>query len=194
MGLSHVTDQQVGTFSRGMRQRLGVAEVLIKQPQLIIMDEPTLGLDPEAAREFLETIRGLKANDITILLSSHLLHQVQAVCDRVGLFYQGKMVLEGTVPELAQRVMGGAYRIHLEAVNGSTGFEEAFRRLNGVVKVNRSGPKTYDLEATQDLRPEAARAVVEAGGKLYSMDIEALSLDEIYSRYFQQEAEHGSGS
>ncbi len=192
MGLSHVADKRVSTFSRGMRQRLGVAEVLIKQPQLIIMDEPTLGLDPEAAREFLETIRSLKASDITFLLSSHLLHQVQAVCDRVGLFYQGKMVLEGTVPELARRVLGGAYRIHVEAVDGSIGLEETFRQLDGVVKVNRSGPQTYDLEAKDDLRPEAARAVVEAGGKLLSLNIEALSLDEIYSRYFQQEVEHGS--
>jgi ABC-2 type transport system ATP-binding protein len=192
MGLSHVTDKAVKTFSRGMRQRLGVAELLIKQPQLIIMDEPTLGLDPEAAREFLGTIRSLKANDITIMLSSHLLHQVQAVCDRVGLFVQGKMVLEGAVAKLAQQVLGGAYRIHLEAVNGSAGFEETFRRLNGVVKVNRSGPQTYDLEAKQDLRAEAARAVVEAGGKLLSLNIEAPSLDEIYSRYFQQEVEHGS--
>ncbi len=189
MGLSEVADRRVATFSRGMRQRLGVADVLLKQPQLIIMDEPTQGLDPEAAREFLEIIRRFKADGITVLLSSHLLYQVQAVCDRVGLFYRGQMVLEGTVEELAQRVLGGAYRIHLEA-DGAVPLEDTLRRLAGVVNVKRSGPNAYDLEAKRDLRAEAARAVVEAGGKLLSLNIETPSLDEIYARYFEQEVEH----
>lgn len=189
MGLSKVAAQRVATFSRGMRQRLGLADVLLKQPQLIIMDEPTQGLDPEAAREFLEIIRRLKADGITILLSSHLLHQVQAVCDRVGFFYQGRMVLEGTVKELAQHVLGGAYRIHLEA-EGSDELEDGLRHLDGVVNVKRSDSNIYELEAEKDLRAEAARAVVEAGGKLLSLDIEAPGLDEIYARYFQQEVDH----
>ncbi|MBI1879909.1 MAG: ABC transporter ATP-binding protein [Chloroflexi bacterium] len=193
VGLSEVTHKRVGAFSRGMRQRLGVAEVLLKRPQLIILDEPTLGLDPEAAREFLEVIRDLKANGITILLSSHLLYQVQAVCDRVGLFYQGKMVLEGTVPELAQRVLGGAYRINLEA-DGPARLDEAFRQLAGVVKVNRNGSKVYHLEAKSDLRAEAARTVIEAGGKLLSLNIETPNLEEIYARYFKQEVEHVSAA
>jgi ABC-2 type transport system ATP-binding protein len=192
MGLSEVADRRVATFSRGMRQRLGVAEVLLKQPQLIITDEPTLGLDPEAAREFLELIRSLKASGITILLSSHLLHQVQAICDRVGLFHRGRMVLEGSVGELAQRVLGGAYRIHLEA-SGPTKLEAALRGLPGVVEVKRTGPSRYDLEATSDLRAEAARAVVEAGGKLFALSIETPSLDEIYARYFQ-EVDHGAAA
>jgi ABC-2 type transport system ATP-binding protein len=86
--LTDVADRRVSTFSRGMRQRLGLADVLIKRPQLIIMDEPTQGLDPELAREFLDLIRSLKEEGITILLSSHLLPQVQVICDRVGLFSQ----------------------------------------------------------------------------------------------------------
>lgn len=183
--LSDVADKRVGKFSRGMRQRLGVADVLIKQPQLVIMDEPTQGLDPEAAQDFLELIRKLKHEDITIMLSSHLLHQVQAVCDRVGLFYKGRMVLEGTVPELARHVLGGAYRIHLEA-DGVTSLEESLRRLSGVVNVNRVNGH-IELEAKQDLRADAARAVIEAGGRLLSLDAEAPGLDEIYARYFKQE-------
>jgi ABC-2 type transport system ATP-binding protein len=171
-----------------MRQRLGVAEVLLKRPQLIITDEPTLGLDPEAAREFLELIRRLKAEGITILLSSHLLYQVQAVCDRVGLFHHGQMVLDGTVKELSQRVLGGAYRIHLEA-SGNGKLEDAFRRLPGVVQINRAGPEAYELETQRDLRAEAARTVVENGGKLLSLNVELPGLDEIYARYFQQEVD-----
>jgi ABC-2 type transport system ATP-binding protein len=191
MGLGEVADNRVATFSRGMRQRLGVAEVLLKRPQLIIMDEPTQGLDPEAAREFLDIIRDLKAAGITILLASHLLHQVQAVCDRVGLFHQGRMVLEGTVKELAQQVLGGAYRIRLEADGAA--LEEALQSLPGVVNVNHPDANTYELEASSDLRTEAARAVIEAGGRLLALDVEEPSLDEVYTRYFQ-EVEHGAAA
>jgi len=192
MGLSEVADNKVGTFSRGMRQRVGVAELLIKQPQIIIMDEPTLGLDPEAARQFLQIIRELKDTGITILLSSHLLHQVQEVCDRVGLFYRGRIVLEGTVRDLAQQVLGGAYRVKLEAANGTgESLAQVLGSLPGVVRIHCDGSDQYVLEANRDLRDEAASTVVQVGGKLRALDIEAPSLDEIYTRYFR-EAEHGA--
>ncbi len=190
VGLEEVAEKRVATFSRGMRQRLGVADVLIKRPQLIIMDEPTQGLDPEAARDFLGIIRRLKADGITILLSSHLLHQVQAVCDRVGLFHRGRMVLEGTVDELARRVLGGAYRIQVEA-EGGVGVEDALRRIQGVVSVTCPGHNLYELETEYDLRPEAARAIVEAGGRLRSLKVELPSLDDVYARYFEKEERHG---
>lgn len=160
-----------------MRQRLGLAEVLLKEPQLIIMDEPTLGLDPEAAREFLDLIRALKAAGRTILLSSHLLYQVQAVCDRVGLFYRGQMVIEGSVADLARSVLGGAYRIRIE-VDGPGDYEATLRQIGGVVRVQRAGALVYDLEAESDLRAEAARAVVEAGGRLLALKAETPDLDE----------------
>jgi ABC-2 type transport system ATP-binding protein len=188
MGLSEVANKRVGTFSRGMRQRLGVADVLIKQPRLVIMDEPTQGLDPEAAREFLDIINNLKAEGITILLSSHLLPQVQAVCDRVGLFSHGQMVLEGTVPDLARQVLGGAYRIHLET-DGGDSLEPLLRELTGVVNVSRSGA-AYRVEAKHDLRAETARVVVEAGRSLLSLNVEIPGLNEVYTRYFKQEANH----
>ena len=190
VGLRDVAGRRVKTFSRGMRQRLGVADVLLKHPQLIIMDEPTQGLDPEAAREFLEIIQHLQAEGITVLLSSHLLHQVQAVCDRVGLFYQGRMVLDGTVQELAQRVLGGAYRVQLE-VDGPVDVEDSLRHLPGLVALQRPASGRYELEASTDLRAEAARVVVEAGGALLALDMKASSLEEIYQRYFQQEVQHG---
>ncbi|WP_448544148.1 ABC transporter ATP-binding protein [Roseiflexus sp.] len=185
VGLSDVADRQVRTFSRGMRQRLGVAEVLLKRPQLIVMDEPTLALDPEAVREFLELIRRLKSDGITIMLSSHLLHQVQAVCDRVGLFHRGRMVLEGTVRDLAQRVLGGAYRIHLEA-EGGPAVEDALRRLPDVIQVACDGAQTYHIEARSDLRADVARSVIEAGGKVLALSADIPRLDEIYARYFQK--------
>jgi ABC-2 type transport system ATP-binding protein len=190
VGLTQVADQTVRTYSRGMRQRLGVADVLIKNPQLIIMDEPTQGLDPELARGFLELIRELANSGITILLSSHLLYQVQEVCDRVGLFHQGHMVLEGTVTALAQKVLGAGYHVRLRANGTKTTYVEQLRKLSGVVDVNFREPDLYTLVATKDLRSEAARVIVNAGGKLTSLDIEDLSLDDIYNSYFE-EVNHG---
>ena len=183
MGLWEVRDRRVSAFSRGMRQRLGLAEVLLKRPKVAILDEPTLGLDPEAAREFLELIKGLKAEGITILLSSHLLHQVQEVCDRVGLFHKGHLALLGTVEELALRVLGGGYEILVEA---SPGLEEAFRRLEGVARVAAEGGR-YRILSSRDLRPELARIAVEHG-ELLSLSLRRPSLDEVYAHYFKEVA------
>jgi hypothetical protein len=87
-------------------------------------------------------------------------------------------------------VLGGAYRIHLEAINGSIDLEDKFRQLSGVLSVNHSGLNTYELETKNDLRAEAARTVIEAEGKLLSLNVETPSLDEIYTHYFHQEVEH----
>ncbi|MCS7172977.1 MAG: ABC transporter ATP-binding protein [Armatimonadetes bacterium] len=188
MGLAEVADHKVGTFSRGMRQRLGLAEVLLKRPRVAILDEPTLGLDPEAALEFLHLIRGLRAEGMAILLASHLLHQVQAICDRVGLFHKGRMVLEGRVEELSERVLGGSYRIHLEA--RGTGVADLLRGLPQVVRVHPEGNGRFTVEARADIRAEIARRVVERGD-LLGLSLERPGLDEVYARYFQDLTREG---
>ncbi|WP_456412537.1 ABC transporter ATP-binding protein [Oceanithermus profundus] len=190
MGLTDAADRPVRTYSRGMKQRLGLADVLLKEPQLVILDEPTLGLDPQAAHEFLGLIRALGDRGLTVLLSSHLLHQVQTVTDRVGLFRKGRMALFGRVPELARPVLGGAYRIHLEAEGED--LEAALGGLPGVLRVRRDGAR-YLLEAERDLRDDAARAVVRRGGRLLRLDLEEPDLDEVYRAYFE-EVSHGDAA
>ena len=193
MGLAQVADRPVGTFSRGMKQRLGVAELLIKRPRLVILDEPTQGLDPAAAMEFLDIIRGLKQDGISVLLASHLLHQVQAVCDRVGLFHKGRMVLQGTVPELAQKVLGGGYRVRVEARGNADAIARALRGLRGVVEVKPVAEGVFELLAQEDVRPQAARAVVEAKGDLLALELEEANLDEVYARYFEEVGHERAG-
>jgi len=185
VGLTAVADRLVGAFSRGMRQRLGLADVLLKRPEIAILDEPTVGLDPEAAMEFLGMIRDLRAHGITVLLSSHLLHQVQAVCDRVGLFHRGRMVLEGTFESLADRVLGGAYRIRVE-VSRPDGVEPVLRAIPGVSGVVQERPGLFRLEAQADCRADVARAVIARGADLLGLVLERPSLDEVYARYFQE--------
>src|SRR6478736_6662569 len=115
VGLADVANKRVATYSRGMRQRLGLAEILMKDAQIAILDEPTSGLDPQATVELLEMIRLLKHDGVAVLLSSHLLDRVQSVCDRVALFQSGHIVLMGTVPDLARQVLGGGYHVEVEA-------------------------------------------------------------------------------
>jgi ABC-2 type transport system ATP-binding protein len=100
-------EKKVGTYSKGMRQRLGIAEVLIKEPKLIFLDEPTIGLDPDGTNRMLDLIHSLSRDrNITIFLSSHLLDQVQRICDRVGIMIKGNLVAMGPIQELAKKKMG----------------------------------------------------------------------------------------
>lgn len=103
VGLTNEHDKVVGQYSRGMRQRLGIAELLIKDPKLVFLDEPTLGLDPDGINRMLDLIVSLsRERGITVLLSSHLLHQVQRICTRVGIMNKGRLVVTGTLEELAK--------------------------------------------------------------------------------------------
>ncbi len=107
VGLSKESTQKVGTYSKGMRQRLGIAEVMIKEPKLIILDEPTIGLDPDGTNRMLDLIQSLsREKQITIFLSSHLLDQVQRICDRVGIMINGNLVAIGPIEELAKKKLG----------------------------------------------------------------------------------------
>lgn len=116
--LADQADKLLGAYSRGMRQRLGIAEVLIKNPKLVILDEPTLGLDPEGINSMLEFIRSLSREDeISVLLCSHLLQQAQQVCDRVGILNEGKLVAKGTIEELADEgVQAEGRKLSLEDI------------------------------------------------------------------------------
>ena len=182
-----VADNRVGTFSRGMRQRLGLAEILMKDAAIAILDEPTSGLDPQATLELLDIIRGLKREGVSVLLSSHLLDRVQSVCDRVALFQRGRIVLIGTVGELGRKILGGGYAVEVEAQGA--GLAERLRQVPGVTMVEQTGTDRVRLLADRDVRPEAAAAVVLAGGRLMRLSVEEPSLEMIYTRYFQDQGE-----
>ena len=182
-----VADKRVGTFSRGMRQRLGLAEILMKDAAIAILDEPTSGLDPQATLELLDIIRGLKRDGVSVLLSSHLLDRVQSVCDRVALFQKGRIVLIGTVGELGRQILGGGYAVEVEAQG--PGLAERLKQVPGVTMVEQTGADRVRLLADRDVRPEAAAAVVSAGGRLLRLSVEEPSLEMIYTRYFQDQGE-----
>jgi ABC-2 type transport system ATP-binding protein len=190
VGLADVANNRVGTYSRGMRQRLGLAEIVMKNAAIAILDEPTSGLDPQATGELLEMIRGLKRDGIAVMISSHLLDRVQSVCDRVALFQSGRIVLLGSVPELARQVLGGGYHVEVEA--DGAGLAERLAAVPGVRSVEQLGPGRWRLLSEGDVRPQAAAAVVNAGGALRRLSVDAPSLDAIYARYFQSHGEQNA--
>src|SRR5438477_3483961 len=187
VGLGDVGRARVGTFSQGMRQRLGLAEILMKRPSVAILDEPTTALDPHSTQEFLGMIRQLKADGTAVLLSSHHLDQVQSVCDRVALFNRGRIVLSGTVTELAGRVLGGGYVIDVEARSpvGKGDVRDGLAKIPGVVRVQALGPDLYRVDCQRDLRAEIAR-LISAEAELVGIRFAAPSLTEVYNRYFEE--------
>ncbi|HKS87623.1 MAG TPA: ABC transporter ATP-binding protein [Pseudolabrys sp.] len=193
VGLANVANRKVGTFSRGMRQRLGLAEIVMKEARAAILDEPTNGLDPQASVELLELIRSFKAQGVSILLSSHLLDRVQSVCDRVALFNDGRIALMGTVAELGRQVLGGGYTVEVEA-EGGTNVAQHLSSLPGVRSVEQPAAGRWRLACDRDLRPEAAAEVIAAGARLSRLSLDEPSLETIYTRYFQnlQEVAHAA--
>ncbi len=188
VGLSEVAGKKVGQFSRGMRQRLGLAEIVMKDARAAILDEPTNGLDPQASVELLELIRSFKAHGVSILLSSHLLDRVQSVCDRVALFNEGRIALMGTVSELGRQVLGGGYAVEVE-VGGGADLAQRYASLPGVRTVEEPAPGRWRLTCDQDVRAEVAAATVAAGMRLIQLSLDHPSLETIYTRYFQHAQE-----
>ena len=164
----------VATFSRGMRQRLGLAELIMKRAEIAILDEPTSGLDPQSTHEFLDMIAGLKREDVTVLITSHLLDQVQRLCDRVALFQGGRILMHGhgagTRAPGAGRRLRGRCRSRRRARQGTCG---AARRHSGRDDGGAAPATTvYRLTADHDVRADAARAVVAADGALTRLSVD----------------------
>lgn len=204
VGLSDALNKKTGKYSRGMLQRLGLADVLIKDPEVIILDEPTLGIDPKGVREFLELIVGLSREEgITVLFSSHDLHQVQKVCDRVGLFVNGKLIAEGDIQSLSKKIFSKsqfvieAGIIHRELSSAGSNEEthpadklaETLRQIEGVININIKDD-IYQFECTHDTSVAVARAIIGSGAGLSYLNKKEYGLDDIYYRYFEGGEDH----
>ncbi|TPI11241.1 ABC transporter ATP-binding protein [Mesorhizobium sp. B4-1-3] len=183
--LEEVANRRVATFSRGMRQRLGLAEVLVKKAEIAILDEPTSGLDPQSAQELLDLIRELAGEGVTFVLSSHQLAMMQTICGRVGLFRRGQVGLVGRVEDLTANVLGGTFRIEVETENA-----DLVKVLAGVRHVSGLTPlqgRRWRIDADADVRADVAHRIVGAGGALHSITMRQATLDEVYVRFFEGE-------
>ncbi|MDF2515328.1 MAG: transporter ATP-binding protein [Sphingobacterium sp.] len=188
VGLEQDMHKKTGSFSRGMKQRLGLAEVLIKAPEVAILDEPTLGIDPKGVDEFLELIKQLsREHKLTVLLSSHHLHQVQRVCDRVGIFVGGKLLTQGSIESLAQNLQqqeGVSTIITLERAPDTQRLEAALKALPGLRKVSING-LSVELKTNSDATAAAVRILVNNGADIVAVSRNGYQLDDIYNTYFE---------
>jgi len=186
VGLKEASNRKVREYSRGMRQRLGIADVLLKDPEVIFLDEPTLGLDPEGTKELLDIILDLgKKEGKTILISSHLLHQIQAICDRVGIFVKGKLVAVGSISDLAEK-LGSEQAIELKTSNIKAFPADEIKAIPGVNSVEFHEDMVIVKGETQHLAPKIAKALVAKDIDIYHLRARSSDLDDIYSRYFQE--------
>ncbi|MEV4239559.1 ABC transporter ATP-binding protein [Nocardia sp. NPDC049737] len=173
VGLANRADDKFRTYSLGMKQRLGVGAALLGRPDLLILDEPTNGLDPQGMAEMRELITTLAGDGHTVLLSSHMLSEVQEICDRVGVISGGQLLTESTVAELR-----GASSLLLRAEPLEVAFP-AVRRVVG----ERSAMLTAGgirIEAGAANAPVVARAVVESGADLLELRTDEKSLEEVF--------------
>lgn len=192
VGLSDAADDPVGTYSRGMRQRLGVADALVKDPAVLILDEPTTAIDPEGVAQMLDLIRGLaRDRGVALLLASHLLHQVQSVCDRVGIFVSGRMVASGPMEELAAQVIASSPVVEVRV--GGEQVQAAADVLREVPGVERCDPDPAEPDglvvvvSDDAVVPRLANRLVHAQIPLRHLRRRGDELDEIYRHWFGED-------
>ena len=170
----------IGNFSKGMRQRVGLAQALIHRPEVLILDEPTIGLDPAQVVEIRNVIKEI-GKDRTVLLSTHILTEAQNLCDRVLIINKGKIVAEDT-PENLQSRLVGSQRVVLRVRGDSDGLDTTIKKVKGTTRIETKDAETVEFEFSsgQDVRPQVAKAVIQAGYELIEMRPVGLSLEEIF--------------
>jgi ABC-2 type transport system ATP-binding protein len=179
-GLSDVSGRLIGNLSKGYRQRVGLAQALIHNPAVLILDEPTIGLDPGQIIEIRSIIKDL-AREHTVILSTHILPEVTATCQRVIIISEGKIVAVDTYENLSQKI-GASRRIHLKVREPGSGFVDRLMSVEGVLHVEAEGDGGYRVESPtdRDLREEVARVAVESGAGLLELAGVAVSLEEVF--------------
>ncbi|MFT4205368.1 MAG: ABC transporter ATP-binding protein [Chitinophagaceae bacterium] len=190
VGLSHAIDNKAGTFSRGMKQRLGLADVLLRDPEIVILDEPTLGLDPAGVNDFLHLIQQLsKEKSLTVLLSSHHLQQVQQVCDRVGIFVSGRLLAQGNIQTLASELFQSEpFIVHvqfLQAPDNGNEVINALQSTTGIKNAQFLDATHLEISCEQAMTHTIVRHLVNMDLDITDVHNKTYGLDEIYQRYFE---------
>jgi ABC-2 type transport system ATP-binding protein len=194
--IADVRERQIGKLSKGYRQRVGLAQAIIHNPEVLVLDEPTAGLDPKQIIETRQLIKGL-AGQHTIVLSTHILPEVSKTCDRVVVINGGKIAAVGTPQELTHRLQGFE-TVLVTAEGPASELQEKLRKVSGVNLVEQreqhNSRVTLEVHAEkgQDVRAELARAVVESQWKLLELRTSGLSLEDIFLKLTTQDLSEGN--
>lgn len=180
VGLLDRAEGYIGNLSKGMRQRVGLAQALLHRPEVLILDEPTIGLDPNQVVEVRELIREI-GKERTVLLSTHILYEAQNLCDRVLIINNGKIVAEDTTENLQARLIG-AERVMVRVRGEADELADTVKKVKGVrrVETREDGAVEFEFASGKDLRPEVAKQVIQDGYDLLEIRPLGMSLEEIF--------------
>jgi len=185
MGLWERRDSKVGTFSKGMKQRLALSRALVHEPKVLFLDEPTAGLDPEASGEVRQLIRTLREEGRTVFLSTHNLNEAEMLCSRIAVIHTRLLALD-TAEQLRRRFFRRQIVVQLEAMDAK--LMDVVRKLPFVQEVREQGSQLIlELTDSEANRPELVKAIVEAGGRVIAVSEKQYPLEEVYLRLIREE-------
>ena len=180
VGIVEYRDVKVGKLSKGMVQRLSVAQAMLGSPEIMVMDEPMIGLDPAGTAHLRESFREYARNGGTILMSSHMMSEVEDLCSSVGLIHSGRLLFHGTVREMVGQTLG-AELVHVEARGLTRGVVDSLRKIEGVLDVEETG-EGLEIRASQgvEIRPEVSRIIATSGAELLTIGRGTRMLERAY--------------
>ncbi len=181
VGLKEAKDKKIGKFSKGMKQRFGVAQAVVHDPPVLMFDEPTAGIDPQGAEDFRTLMRQLKARGKTIFLTSHIMPEVEAICDRIGIIVGGRMDICGNVDELVDgyaKRQGYRLKLRIKNIDEATMVRslKSIDEINAISRFNGS----YVIDANSDVSESVSQAISHANGTVMGLESYRPSLNEIF--------------
>jgi len=194
VGLKGREKDQIGKYSKGMQQRLGIAQALLNQPELVILDEPSLGLDPVGMVEVRELIKNVVKEGMTVFLSSHLLFEVQQVCSHVTIINKGIALVSDTIENVSHKVKG-PITLQIEVTKLTTTMIENLRKLSFVTDVKTENNKlNITIQTQEDVRPQVSETITNSGGTIVSMNLTGQSLEDVFVQLIGKAGEEAGGT
>ncbi|MDK2832195.1 MAG: type transport system ATP-binding protein, partial [Methanolobus sp.] len=180
VGLANEMTKKVGSFSHGMKKRLSIAQALLNEPKILILDEPTNGLDPVGVRQVKQIIRECNDIGITILVSSHNLLEIQEICTHVGILKNGKLITEGTIGDIRRLESNGVITVGI--YNMSPEIVSLVENMEYVVKTELKEKNILEIyvNSKTDVKPELNKLIVNNGGEVFKLIENSLSLEDAY--------------
>jgi ABC-2 type transport system ATP-binding protein len=180
VGLKGRENDLIGKYSKGMQQRIGIAQALLSNPELVILDEPSLGLDPVGMVEVRELVKTILKEGMTVFISSHLLFEVEQICDHVTIINHGESLVSDTLQKVSGMLSGPA-TLQVEVATLTEAVVEAVKNLPFVAGLAQSGnTMTIELKTDDDVRPQVSQEITKAGGVIVSMSLKGQSLEDVF--------------
>lgn len=187
VGLKGREKDLIGKYSKGMQQRLGIAQALLNEPELVILDEPSLGLDPVGMVEVRELVKEIAKGGMTVFLSSHLLFEVEQICSHVTIIHKGVSLISDTLHNVSNRLSGQAV-LQVEIAKPSNAIVEALEKLQFISGVSQEGNiLSIELKTRDDVRAQVSQEITKAGGVIVSMNLKGQTLEEAFMQLIAQQ-------